>query len=129
MAGVTDFEGFTRRTDTYDGASHDVYQGGSGPAVIVVHEIPGLHPGVVHFARRVVDAGFTAVMPSLFGTPGREPSGGYMAGIVARMCVAREFAFLASSRSAPVVTWLRALAARAHEDCGGPGVGAVGMCM
>jgi dienelactone hydrolase len=27
-----------------------------------------------------------------------------------------------------VVTWLRALAASEHERCGGPGVGAVGMC-
>jgi dienelactone hydrolase len=27
-----------------------------------------------------------------------------------------------------VVTWLRALAAQAHAECGGPGVGAVGMC-
>jgi dienelactone hydrolase len=129
MAGVTDFEGFTRRTETFDGVSHEVYRGGSGPAVLVIHEIPGLHPAVVHFARRVVDAGFTAVMPSLFGTPGRPLSGGYVAGTVLRMCVAREFTMLASGRSALVVGWLRALAARVHEECGGPGVGAVGMCM
>jgi dienelactone hydrolase len=28
-----------------------------------------------------------------------------------------------------VVTWLRTLAATAHSECGGPGVGAIGMCL
>jgi dienelactone hydrolase len=129
MTGVTDIEGFSRRTETFDGVSHEVYRAGTGPAVLVIHEIPGLHPGVIHFARRVVDAGFTAVLPSLFGTPGRPASRGYMAGVLLRVCVAREFAVFASGRSAPVVDWLRALAARAHEECGGPGVGAAGMCL
>ena len=71
-------DGFARRSETYDGITRDVWQAGHGPAVIVIHEIPGLHPGVVAFARRLVDAGFTAVMPSLFGTPGREISAGYV---------------------------------------------------
>jgi dienelactone hydrolase len=34
----------------------------------------------------------------------------------------------ALGRSSPIVTWLRALAAQAHEECGGRGVGAIGMC-
>ena len=33
-----------------------------------------------------------------------------------------------ADRTAPAVTWLRALAVQAHKECGGPGVGAVGMC-
>jgi len=65
------FDGFARTTVTHEGVSRDVWQAGTGPAVIVIHELPGLHPGVIDFARRVVAAGFTAVMPSLFGTPGR----------------------------------------------------------
>jgi dienelactone hydrolase len=107
---------------------HDVYRAGRGPAVIVIHEIPGLHPGVVSFARRVIDAGFTVYLPSLFGTPGRAVSGGYLMGSVLRACVSREFTIFATNRTSPVVGWLRALAAKAHADCGGPGVGAVGMC-
>jgi dienelactone hydrolase len=107
----------------------DVWRGGTGPAVIVIHEMPGLHPGVVAFARRLVAAGFTAYLPSLFGTPGREFSGGaYMARTFLANCVSREFTIFALNRTSPVVTWLRSLAARAHADCGGPGVGAVGMC-
>jgi dienelactone hydrolase len=124
-----DIDGFVCTSQTHAGMTHDVYQAGSGPALVVIHEIPGLHPGVIHFARRVVDAGFTAVMPSLFGTPQKPVSGGYMLRTVAGICVAREFYMFAAGRSAPVVTWLRAVAKQAHEECGGPGVGAVGMCL
>jgi dienelactone hydrolase len=125
---TVDFAGFERRTESHGGVARDVYQGGSGPAVIVIHEMPGLHPGVVEFARRLVDAGFTAVMPSLFGTPGREPSSRYMLSSTARACVAAEFHVFALGRTSPIVGWLRDVAARAHQECGGPGVGAIGMC-
>jgi dienelactone hydrolase len=120
--------GFTESTFTYDGLSRSVYAGGSGPAVIVIHEIPGLHPGVVDFGRRVVDAGFSVRMPSLFGTPGQAVSMGYTLRTLAGACVAREFSALALNRTSPVIGWLRQLAAEAHAECGGPGVGAVGMC-
>jgi dienelactone hydrolase len=46
---------------------------------------------------------------------------------IAEVCVAREFTLLAD-RAPRVTSWLRALATRAHAECGGPGVGAVGMC-
>jgi dienelactone hydrolase len=94
-----------------------------------MHEIPGLYPAVVGFARRVVDAGFTVYMPSLIGTPGRELSPQYVLGSMARACVAREFATWAAGKRSPIVDWLRDLARRAHEERGGPGVGAVGMCL
>jgi len=121
--------------DVFEGFRHSVYQGrevwtgGTGPAVIVVHELPGLHPGVVEFARRVVAAGFTAYLPSLFGTPGRPAdAAGYLGSSLARVCISREFSMFAAGRTSPVVRWLRALAGYAHQQCGGPGVGAVGMC-
>jgi dienelactone hydrolase len=60
--------------------------------VIVIHEMPGLHPGVTEFGQRVVDAGFTVYLPSLFGRPG--------------------------------VPFGTGALLRAHEECGGPGVGA-----
>lgn len=119
---------FTESTFTHDDITHRVFRGGSGPAVIVVHEAPGLHPGVIDFGRRVVAAGFTVLMPSLFGTPGRETSIGYLARSMARACVAREFAAFARDRTNPAMYWLRALAADARTECGGPGVGAIGMC-
>ena len=64
-------DGFDRRSFRHDGLERDVYWAGAGPAVVVVHEIPGMHPGVIAFGRRLVDAGFSAYLPSLFGTPGR----------------------------------------------------------
>ena len=39
-----------------------------------------------------------------------------------------EFRALAANKSSPVTKWLRSLARLAHDECGGPGVGAVGMC-
>jgi dienelactone hydrolase len=126
---VTDaLEGFTKRPFTADDKTRDVYWFGRGPAVIVISEIPGITPKVAAFARRVADLGCTAVLPHLFGDPGREPSMGYALKVVAWGCVSREFATLATGKTSPVTVWLRALAKEAHVECGGPGVGAVGMC-
>jgi len=44
------------------------------------------------------------------------------------VCVSREFHAFVLNKTSPIVNWLRALATKAHADCGGPGVGAVGMC-
>jgi len=121
-------EGFTATTFTHDGTTRTVFSAGTGPAVVVIHEMPGLTPTVAAFGRRVVDAGFHVRMPSLFGEPGRPMSTGYVMRSMAQGCVAKEFVTLALDRTSPVIGWLRALAADAHEACGGPGVGAVGMC-
>ena len=60
-----------QKFDFTDGPwTRPVYRRGSGPAVIVIHEIPGLHPLVLRFADRVMDAGMTVFLPSLFGEPG-----------------------------------------------------------
>ena len=106
-----------------------VYRRGTGPAVIVMHEIPGLHPQVVTFADRLVEAGMTVFMPSLFGTPGKPLTTGYaLQQMVLNVCIRREFHTWSGGKSSPIVDWLRALARHAHAECGGPGVGAVGMC-
>lgn len=95
---------------------------------MVIHEIPGVHPGVIEFGRRLVSAGYTVYLPSLFGRPGGPATTGPIVRSIVRVCVSREFVFLAD-RTSPVTGWLRALAAQAHAECGGPGVGAVGMCL
>jgi dienelactone hydrolase len=106
-----------------------VFRRGEGPAVIVIHEMPGLHPLVVRFGERIAAAGMTAVLPSLFGDPGRELTPGYAAREFFKgVCIRREFNAWSAGRSSPIVTWLRALARTVHGECGGAGVGAVGMC-
>lgn len=119
-----------QQADFSDGRwTRPVFRHGKGPAVIVIHEIPGLHPQVVEFADRLVEAGMSVFMPSLFGTPGRPMSSRYTLGTVAQLiCIRREFAIWNGGRTSPFVDWLRALARHAHAECGGPGVGAVGMC-
>ncbi len=121
-------EGFERSTFATKGAPRIVYRLGSGPAVVVMSEMPGITPEVAGFARKVADAGLTVVMPHLFGHDGRAATAGYALATIGRACIAREFTVLATERTSPIISWLRALAREEHERCGGPGVGAVGMC-
>ncbi len=122
-------EDYTRFAFTDGGRTREVFRRGQGPATIVMHEIPGLHPLVFRFADRLVDAGMTVFLPSLFGTPGKPLSIPYALAEVAKtVCVRREFSVWATGRSVPMVDWLRALARHAHSECGGRGVGVVGMC-
>lgn len=122
-------EGFSRSSFTALGKTRDLYRTGSGPAVLVMSEIPGITPLVASFARRVASIGCTAVLPQLFGVPGAEPTPWLMARTVAGACISREFSTFALRRTSPVTAWLRVLARAEHEACGGPGVGAVGMCI
>jgi dienelactone hydrolase len=119
---------FTHRVVTLDGTAKVVHVAGHGPGVIVMAEMPGISPHVARFARWVRDAGFTVYMPSLFGRDGAIPDAQEGAAIFQRACVSAEFRALAGDRTSPVTRWLRALAKLAHEECGGPGVGAIGMC-
>ncbi len=119
---------FDARQITHLGKTKRVYVTGSGPAVVVITEMPGISPHVARFARWVRDAGFTVYMPSLFGKDGVLPGAGATMLTMARTCISHEFRAFASNATSPVTQWLRALAAQAHMDCGGKGVGAIGMC-
>jgi dienelactone hydrolase len=135
MAITPLLDAYERTTFTHDGKTRDVFRRGTGPAVIVISEMPGISPKVIQFADQVVGIGCTAVMPHLFGRPGYDTDSagtpallGYMLSSIVPACISREFAVFGSGRTSPVVDWLRALAAHEHERCGGPGVGAIGMC-
>ena len=119
---------FERRAITLDGVSKPVYVAGQGPAVIVMAEMPGISPHVARFSRWVREAGFTVYMPSLFGRDGAVAQADEGAQVFQRACVSAEFRALSANVSSPVTQWLRALARLAHAECGGPGVGAIGMC-
>ena len=108
--------------------THPTYRKGSGPGVIVIHEIPGLTPSVIGFGEELVEAGYTVVMPVLFGTVERGMSPVSVARAFAQVCISKEFTKLAVGETTPVAEWLRSLARTLHAELGGPGVGAVGMC-
>jgi dienelactone hydrolase len=67
-------------------------------------------------------------MPSLFGRDGAFPHAEEGGAVLQRACVSAEFRAFAANESSPVTRWLRALANLAHEQCGGRGIGAIGMC-
>ena len=120
---------FTSFPFSHLGQERTVYRKGEGPAVIVMHEVPGISSEVIRFARKVVDAGFTVFMPHLFGIFGKETNEANRLRELAKLCVSREWHVLAENRSSPVADWLRALGAHVHAQIGGAGVGAVGMCV
>ena len=125
---MTLLDGWTLGEHSFDGVSHPTYRKGTGPGVIVIHEIPGMTPKVIAFSQRVVDEGFTVVMPHLFGTPGAPKNLRTIARSLGQVCVSNEFTKLATGVTTPIAGWLRSLARELHSELGGPGVGALGMC-
>jgi len=119
---------FVARYVDIGGIGKTVYLAGSGPAVIVMPETPGISPHLARFARWVRDAGFSVWMPSLFGRDGAVPDAEESIATFKRTCVSAEFRALAADLPSPIAAWLRGLARIAHAECGGPGVGAIGMC-
>lgn len=125
MSPLTDW---ARSRHTSGRFTFETYRRGAGPGVIVMHESPGLTPEVVAFADEVVARGFTVVLPHLFGSAHQAPRPLEVLGVVAQVCIHREFTLLAAGRGTPVAGWLRSLARDLHAELGGVGVGAVGMC-
>src|SRR5262245_52637417 len=116
--------------DPFDDGSieHDVYRRGSGPAVLVLHELPGIDGATLAVADRIGGEGFTIVLPDMLPTPFAPAGARLLAGNFVRSCVASEFWALALRYDRPITRWLQALAVREHGLAGGPGIGIVGMC-
>jgi dienelactone hydrolase len=130
MGSVSDIADFSRRDIALLGKTKPVLQtGATGPAVIVIHEVYGFTPTLARFCRWVRDAGFRVYAPILFGAPHAGNAETISLGRILSLCVSREFTLLAANKSSPVTEWLRALARLAHQECGGRGVGAIGMCL
>jgi dienelactone hydrolase len=127
-APTGDLTGWSVAPFTGGGYTHDVYRRGEGPGVVLIPEIPGIHPGVLGLGNHLVDNGFTVAIPSLFGDPGRPISVGYLLPTLARVCVAREFAAFATNKQRPVSVFLRALARDLKASTPGKGVGVIGQC-
>jgi dienelactone hydrolase len=127
-APEADLTGWSVSPFTGGGYTHDVYRRGEGPGVVLIPEMPGIHPGVLALGNHLADNGFTVAIPSLFGEPGRVESVAYMLSTIARACVAREFAAFATNKQRPVSVFLRALAHDLNGSTPGKGVGVIGQC-
>jgi dienelactone hydrolase len=117
---------YGRRSFSHDGMRHDVYVGGGGPSVILIHEAGGLDLSTLDVADRIRGPGFRVLLPVLVGRPRRDGRGSSAAVNLLKLCVSREVHVFLTGRTSPIATWLRALAAKEVGDH--PGVGIVGMC-
>lgn len=127
-APVGDLNGWVRTPFAAAGFTYDCFEKGSGPGVVLIPEIPGITPEVLGLAEHLVRAGFTVVVPSPFGEPGKAKSVGYMTRIVLRLCVAAEFRAFATNSSRPITDFLRAVASDLAARTPGKGVGVIGQC-
>jgi dienelactone hydrolase len=127
-APVSTLEGWQKSSFTGGGLTHDCYEKGSGPGVVLIPEVPGMTPEVLGLAQHLVDEGFTVVVPSPFGTPGRAATAGYTIRVISRLCVSAEFRAFATNAHRPITDFLRAIAADLASRTPGPGVGVIGMC-
>lgn len=127
-APEADLTGWTAAPFTAAGYTYDVYRKGEGPGVVLIPEMPGLHPGVLALGNHLVDNGFTVASPSLYGTPGAAARRPGMVPVIVRGCVAKEFAAFATNADRPVGHYLRALARDLNEKTPGKGVGVIGQC-
>jgi dienelactone hydrolase len=119
-------EGFTEETFTAEGGTLTLFRRGEGLGVILLHELPGLTQETVEFAQWISDRGFHVVIPLLFGKPLQHLASGLLKAPF--VCIRKEFNNLAAGKSSPITRPLRALCRKVHRECGGPGIGAIGMC-
>jgi dienelactone hydrolase len=127
-APTSHLTGWVRAPFTGGGFTYDCYEKGAGPGVVLIPEIPGISPEVLGLADHLVGEGFTVVIPSLFGQPGRPVSPGYVLPVVARLCISAEFRAFAVDAKRPITAYLRAVAADLAARTPGRGVGVIGMC-
>lgn len=127
-APTADLSGWSAAPFTAAGFTYDVYRRGEGPGVVLIPEMPGLHPGVLALGNHLVDNGFTVAAPSLFGTPGAPALRPGALPVLLKGCVAKEFAAMATNADRPVAHYLRALARDLNARTPGKGVGVIGQC-
>ena len=118
-----------RRTMVSDGTlAVECLERGDGPGVILLPEIPGIMPSTIELGDLLVEHGFTVVMPSLFGVPGRVPGALGKVVAVAKLCVMAEFRAFSLDLRGQVTDFLRLVARDLAVRTPVRGVGIVGMC-
>ena len=106
---------------------HSVFKAGSGPGVLLMHELPGMTPEFWRLANWLAE-GFTVWAPDLFGH-GKRPTKPTPAALTMRACISRQIHLFAKDDPGPITQWLRALSKELHDEVGGEGIGVIGMCM
>lgn len=114
----------------YGSDSFDLYKIGSGgPALVLLHELPGLSNCDLDLACRLSKAGYTVYAPLFFGSKGDNHLGRFLVS----QCLSPFSRFYPSvwfpGHTPRVHKWLTSLIPDVHRECGGKGVGVLGMCL
>jgi dienelactone hydrolase len=114
----------------HDNWTHPVYANGTGPGVLLLHELPGMNGHFVDLATYIMQRKFRVYAPLFYGQAGRDhgPFGLLGYNEMRRYCVTHEFNMLATNGESKIANWLRDLCRRIHAECGGKGIAAIGMC-
>jgi dienelactone hydrolase len=129
MAAGDLLDGWDREEFTASGITHQVWRAGTGPGVVLIHEIPGITPTVARLANEIVAAGFRVACCRCWSARSGPLPQRRISLVRSPRCVsASEFTTWATGQTSPVVAWLRALGRNLHQETGGSGIGAIGMC-
>lgn len=107
------------------GVSYDILTTGTGPGVLVLHELPGLSEECLTLGRDLAEAGMSAHLPVFYQRGWHQTP----LGALRLFCLRREFFVWVMGQTSPIATWIREAAAEVEQRCRHPGVGVVGMCM
>ncbi len=119
---------FTAEQFSSSGIEHTVFIGGSGPPLILMHEMDGLGKACIALAERLAED-FTVHVPLLFAKPRVHSIPGALQGF-AYLCVRREFYAFVTGRTSPVTQWITSMARAARlRDPEHRKVSLIGMCM
>ncbi|MCX6590311.1 MAG: dienelactone hydrolase family protein [Acidobacteria bacterium] len=118
-------EDFGRFPSSAGSEGKQIYRIGQGPPVLFLHELPGLIPEAVDFARRLSGCGFTVYLPLLFGRAGRSS----LIGTLLRTpCRGEEFECFSDTSLGTIVQWTARLT-KAISDHHQRGIAVIGNCL
>jgi dienelactone hydrolase len=130
MDVMTPMPGYEAFQFSEGGNEKTVFTRGSGPGILLMHELPGMVEECVRLGDYLASRGYAVFLPLLFGKPNVRESRLRTAAHIGEICVRREILLLAADSDSPITTWLRALAREVRRRCPeGRGIGAIGMCL
>jgi len=103
----------------------ELFVRGEGPALILLHELPGLADKTFELGDYFVKAGFKVILPLLFGRAGDDNA---LLGF-AKICIRKDLRDLWLGKDTKIVHLIQELATRESQAANNNGVGVVGMCL
>jgi dienelactone hydrolase len=122
--------GYQKFTFNAQGYDKLVFTKGSGPGILLMHELPGMVEQCVRLGDYIASRGYSVFLPLLFGEANVSYSKMRTALYAIQICIRREILAFAAAEDSPITNWLRALARDIRRRCpDGGGVGVIGMCL